>query len=447
MGGLLVRGDGVRVENTVAPWALVGLVIVLTRLPFIGHGYGEDPDAWRAMIAARHLLDTGLYVPSRSPGYPLPEYVDTAMLALGLGASVWIGLLSAVLSGVASALVAKLFSPLGTTRAAAGALAFGFTPEFFTDSTTAMDFVWGITFFLASTLAMLNRRVWWAAVALGLAIASRPTYVFAAIPLALIYVDFDVRQIVHWKTLRYLAFPALTAFLIGALFFAPAVYTTGRNLLSIYAPGISVIQIVFYGTVGLFGVIGSIAVAAASLSAWLNRHNVAVGDLDRWAITVAVLWGLLFVLLPQDSGYLIPALVGLYWLIAKFSDRAMLWIMVAALLSSCFFLRFDTGTRSIRAAGPVLSDIQTQRERSCIAEAVRQRLEVSDDYVIASYLNSQLIWEIGPPWSERILYDGSETDDDGGKLPPGADLLVIDRVTEKQQPLTGVDIPVLVVPC
>jgi hypothetical protein len=56
---------------------LLALVVIGTRLPFLGHGYGGDPDGWRALIAAKNLLATGRYVPSRPPGNPL-------WMALGL---------------------------------------------------------------------------------------------------------------------------------------------------------------------------------------------------------------------------------------------------------------------------------------------------------------------------------------------------------------------------
>src|SRR5262245_61707159 len=70
-------------------WSVaLAVLVILARAPFLGHGYGGDPDAWRVLLAARGLLETGVYLPSRAPGYPLPEYAAALMLGLGLDSPV-----------------------------------------------------------------------------------------------------------------------------------------------------------------------------------------------------------------------------------------------------------------------------------------------------------------------------------------------------------------------
>src|SRR5579875_145893 len=63
------------------PWpgALLAVVYVLSRLPWVGLGYGSDPDAWRVAMSARYLLQHASYLPSRLPGYPVH---DIAMAGL-----------------------------------------------------------------------------------------------------------------------------------------------------------------------------------------------------------------------------------------------------------------------------------------------------------------------------------------------------------------------------
>jgi hypothetical protein len=417
---------------------------LITRLPVLGHGYGEDPDAWRAMIAARHLLATGEYVPSRPPGYPLPEYIDAAMLSAGLGSSLWIGLLTAIVSAAAAALICVLFMPLGVERALIGVLAVAFTPEVFVASTTAMDYVWGLTFFVAATLCVTGDRVWLAAVFLGLAVASRPTYVLAVIPVVLLYVGFDWRRLGKAETWRRIGPPLVVAVVIALAFFMPAILTLRGGMLGVVGVGSDgwILRVLYQGSVGLFGVVGFLAVACAVVSA-VSRHRhgprTGVVGMDAWAFTVIAVWGVLFVLLPQDAAYLFPALPGLYWLLCRYANRMLLWVMVAALAVSCLVLRVEATTRSVSLAGPALWNVQAQSERDCVAGVVGEALSRTPNrYVVAGFLRPQLLLELGEPLSDRVLY--TVRPDDAGRLqdteqaafPAGAELWVLDRVEQQQ---------------
>ena len=295
---------------------MVGLVVLLSRLRFLGHGYGSDPDAWRAIMVARHLLATGAYVPSRPPGYPLPEYVDAAMVYLGLGSSTGIGLISALLSGVSAALFFRLLLPLGRSRATAGTLAMSFMLVVYVASLGAMDYLWGLTFFLAATLSALSSRIWVTALFLGLAAASRPTYALAIIPLALLYVGCDLRQLrkpVAWSQLAALA---LCSSLIAMAFFLPAFLEIGVQTTPALIRG-HWRYVAYNGSLGLFGIIGFIGVACAVVLAWINkRRGVALPyllgrALNGWALTVLILYALLFIQLPNDAAYVIPLTAGI----------------------------------------------------------------------------------------------------------------------------------------
>src|ERR1043166_6986783 len=59
------------------PWqlAIVFLVVLLSRLPFLDAGYGVNVDAWRVALRAVEIAITGDYSVSRFPGYPIQEIV------------------------------------------------------------------------------------------------------------------------------------------------------------------------------------------------------------------------------------------------------------------------------------------------------------------------------------------------------------------------------------
>ena len=90
--------------------ALVGLAVLLSRLPFFGHGYGTDPDAWFVVQSAMSISE-GRWVSSRPPGYPLQEAVCALLWRGGplavngvavLASAVSAGLMTAVCVGRAS---------------------------------------------------------------------------------------------------------------------------------------------------------------------------------------------------------------------------------------------------------------------------------------------------------------------------------------------------------
>lgn len=424
---------------------LLALVVLLSRLPLLGHGYGSDPDAWRAISAAQRLLDTGTYLPSRVPGYPLPEYVDAIMLYLGAG-SFGIGLISAVLSGASAALFFQLLLPLGRTRAVAGTLALSLTPVFYVAGLGSMDYLWGLTFFLAATLCMLSGRVWLAAIFLGLAAASRPSYALAIIPLGLLYVDYDLRQLRNPVVWRHLAALALCSGLITLAFFLPAFLNIGVQVPKVYG---NWAYVAYNSTLGLFGFAGFVGVACAVVSAWINkRRGIPLPDfvgrkLNGWALTVLILYGLIFVQLPDEASYLMPALLGLYWLLCRYARYIMLWVLTALLLVSCFLFSLDRhqGIKGFNMSGPVIREIEIQNERSCVAAVVKRKLAASPDgldYVIVGAYRPQLLVQVGAPLSERVLYtvrpasDGKLVDTERVPLPSNARLLLLDRTTNQQ---------------
>ncbi|GAB7068090.1 hypothetical protein H7J06_22975 [Mycobacterium hodleri] len=431
-------------NSTSGVTALVVVAVLLTRLPLLGHGYGGDPDAWRAISAARHLVDTGVYVPSRVPGYPLPEYVDAVMLYLGVGSSVGIGVLSTLLSAASAVLFLRLLLPLGRSRAVAGALAMSFTPVVYVAGLGAMDYVWGLTFFLAATSCVQSGRLWWAATFLGLAAASRPTYALAILPLAVLYVHGDVGRLRSAAGWRRLAVLAGWSGAIAVAFFLPAFLAVGVQTPTAYGDWKS---LVYNVSVGLFGVVGSLGVACAAVAAWFNRRRgVTLPEPDDrvmngWALTTVVLFALPFVWLPDEASYLIPALVGVYWLLCRYAPHVVLWILAASLALSCFVFAVDRDHGRVRlsVAGPVLREIEIQAERRCAAGVVTRALAADgDEYVIAGAYRPQLLVEVGLPLADRILYsvrpgdDGRLVDTERVPVPDDARLLLLDRAADQQ---------------
>lgn len=152
--------------------AVLAIVFVLTRLPNLNLGYGADADAWRVAITARWLWSHGEYLPSRLPGYPLHE-LSAALLIWGGWLATNTATMIVSLAGVFcfAGIVRRLhIEPRGLLT-----LTYAFTPLLWINSTVTMDYMWGLSFVLASYVALLDRRYLLAGILLGLAAGFRPT--------------------------------------------------------------------------------------------------------------------------------------------------------------------------------------------------------------------------------------------------------------------------------
>lgn len=69
------------------PHLIFLLVILASRLPLIGGGFGSDGDAWRNAVAAFRMREVGHYVASRPPGFPVFESLLVPLVPLGWAAT------------------------------------------------------------------------------------------------------------------------------------------------------------------------------------------------------------------------------------------------------------------------------------------------------------------------------------------------------------------------
>ena len=240
------------------PFIFLAIVYLGSRLYWLDLGYGTDPDAWRVALTADYLWETGDYLPSRLPGYPLHEFATAAVIKgfwFVEGGWVLTNLSTLLVSLVGVYIFAWIARKLSLPHAGVITLAFASAPLLWINSVTTIDYMWALTFLLAAYLALLRRSPTLAGVCLGIAAGFRLTSLAMLLPFWLLLARTGRRGEIFSLT-RMSAVIALFAYL-------PALMEYGFPLLNFYdesVPWEVVVRQV--GKDGL-GVIGALAVVVA----------------------------------------------------------------------------------------------------------------------------------------------------------------------------------------
>jgi hypothetical protein len=266
------------------------------------------------------------------------------------------------------------------------AVALGFCPVFFVNSVTTKDFTLACAFVLLSTWFVGKRQPISAGIALGLAMACRLPSGAMALPLGFMLVgQWPTRE--RWRPL--LQFALATTLTVTAAF-VPAFARYGLSFLTTYTP-------IYYpdwsivarrGSVEIWGMLGCLGIAAAVLGALVFRRSRAsiASPLTRpelvGAISVVLIYGTLYLALPDQAAYFLPAVPFVILLLARFSPR---WLFQAFCIATAAasFADWNAGRVMIGAA----FDDRAQR--------VRMIANVQNFYSYARTLPGQNLFVIG----------------------------------------------------
>lgn len=347
--GLMTRG--VRLVRTMPPRILLAagaLVVMASRLPFLGAGYGTDGDAWLTANAAERIAATGRYVMSRVPGHPVQEL---AYAAAPIREPLALNLLTALMSVVAFVAFAAAARRFGLRDYLAAALALVFVPVIYVTSTTSMDYVWALAFLMLSLWCARSGRPVLAGVMLGLAAGCRLTSILLAAPYLLMLPEARHSS----RRLRAIVGFVGAAAAVTALCYLPVWLSYRSSMPEVYETAVPVLIIVKHATVDVWGLAGLAAIVVALVIApWrLVRHGrpaaaeiaaSSPADLAAWAIVVAMV-GVVFLRLPHEPGYLIPAIPFVLLLLSRVLPRSIFRAVCLALLVSPFVFGVYTAGR------------------------------------------------------------------------------------------------------
>jgi hypothetical protein len=302
----------IRISNFEFRIFLLCALVLLTRLPFLGNGYGEHADNWRIALAARHIAETGVYEASRFPGYPVQEYVCSWFWKTG---PFGLNFLDALFCTAAAFFFARICFEYGMAEWWLAGLTLAFVPVLYVNSVSSKDFPWALAFLLAAWWCAMRKKPVWTGILLGLAMGCRITSGAAALPLALILIDGAPNRV----AIRRILVTGLISAAIVIAAFTPVYMRYGAEFLSFYAnhafPG--PLEIASRMTVQVWGVLGVIGLCIALVAGIPFRAQAAGLGGGRPAISsrhllawgsVLVIYAIAFFCLPDEAAYLIPAI-------------------------------------------------------------------------------------------------------------------------------------------
>ena len=386
------------------PFAVLATIFMLTRLPFAGYGHGTDPDAWRVAMTAHHLLETGEYFPSRLPGNPLHELIITLFIPGGWTAA---NLATAFAALVGVYLFARILKHHGLPYAGLVTVGFAFTPLLFINSIATMDYMWTLTFILASYLSMLHGRSVWAGVFIGLAIGSRLQSVIL-LPAFGYYL---------WRTndWREVIPMGMAAGGVAAICFAPVLNAYGLEFLNYYDASVGyqdVIRLLGKEALGILGGLGVLAGTALSLPRLLKLPGDAIRDplVGTWVLVIAIYFAS-FTRLPHEIAYLIPVFpFGLLIMARYFTRLALGGALAAIVFAGVFDITTESdaiGPSSFTTARPgkglILSNADTMNAQREFVEGIMTAQVPEHSVVMSGFVFPQLAVRERDRLDSRIL--------------------------------------------
>jgi hypothetical protein len=314
----------------------LGGTVFISRLAFIGPGFGLDYDAWLLADAARTIADTGQYVASRRPGYPLVEGLFALLHGLGPWA---ICSATALVSAIACVLTMGLMRRASCQAATASSLCLAFTPIVWLSSVTAMDYVWAWCLVMASWKALTQERSFRAGVFLGLAIGARATSGLMLLPLLWLAAR-------HKGTRKF----ALACPLVALLLYAPVLHRHGFTwMTSFNLGGREAMDTLRLGVVEVWGPIGvaALGIAVLLVSVRVRKEGKRPRTRQRELIAVAGMGAslnlALFLWQPLEAAYLVPFAACSLILLGSWASTRVMGPLALALLVSGIYAPGSTG--------------------------------------------------------------------------------------------------------
>jgi len=172
---------------------LLIILVIVSRLPLLSGGFGADGDGWRIAKTALTLWNDGVYHVSRFPGFPLYEFIQTPIIAIG--GSVASNISSLFIFIVSLLIFRKILHRWNIPHSDIVLIAYAFLPILWKNSSLTMDYVWGLCGIVSAVYFVEQRRFIVAGIVLGLAAGTRIFHIAYLLPAFLLFQKDDRK---HW---------------------------------------------------------------------------------------------------------------------------------------------------------------------------------------------------------------------------------------------------------
>jgi hypothetical protein len=332
-------------------FAMLLLIVLASRLALLQPGFGVDPDGWAIANAARLIRDTGEYHASRPPGNPAQELICAMVIDLGVYA---VPIVSTMFSVIAVGCFASMLRQLGVAAWFSGAAALAMTPIVYIHSLSGMDYVWALALILASGCFAIRGRWIIAGVALGFAIGCRITSGAMLVPICILLPRCASGDPRSWRRIIGLAAVTLA---VGTLYYVPVLLRYGWAHFTFAQPAArpSGFVVLTRSTIHVWGALGFVAVvagfaivAARAARSCAGGFRAAPASATTWsarippdvvaAIVAIPLYGVAYIRLPLEAGYLIPIVPFAFLPLARWLPPRAFRCVCAAVCLSPFLL-------------------------------------------------------------------------------------------------------------
>jgi hypothetical protein len=319
-------------------YLLFAVLIFLSRIPFMHYGYGLDGDSWSVAISAKHFFNTGEYIPSRLPGYPVHEFLCSLVSPLG---AFGMNMISAIFTTIAVTTFALVLRALRFKYIFLAATTMAFVPVIFIHSTTTIDYNIALAFIMLGMFFMLRDKLVLAGCLIAFAIGTRLTSGAILLPLSIILIRNDGLNN-NVKRILKLAIPAIIG---GILFYIPLMSKYGLGFFTYYeVPYPAIPKVLYKLSIEVWGLIGILGILVSTILFFLPHNNsknkflfprsINEKYVIAWLVAVDI-YIIAFLKLPMESGYLIPIVPFIILIYGKYLyNRAFVFFCVTLIVSS-----------------------------------------------------------------------------------------------------------------
>ena len=341
----------IKLNNQKTGLYILVFVILISRIPFLSTGYGSEPDAWRLANVSRNISVNNEYRHmSRYPGHPVQELFCSLIWN---GGPVALNGATAILSSVAFLLFALMLKKIKVDNYLLLTYAFAFTPVIYINSINSMDYMWALSFVLASFYFVVQKKLVLSGLFMGLAIGSRITSGAMLLPICYyIYKTFE-----NQKYKRILILAAVSVIAAG-ITYIPVILRFGAGFFQFEMTEYpSFLYVVKNLSVGVWGLPGFPAICLGLFFLFYGfKKNQAKRKSEEMTVIVIsrmviVLYSLAFLRAPLKPGYLIPVVPFILMIFYFYLEAAKLRIVCYLMIASSFLLGLSYSTINAHEKG------------------------------------------------------------------------------------------------